>query len=510
MFGFHIPTADILRVKVDPKDVPPPTPVVFPAPHKPGPGSGGASAEQQKLTSLVETLQRVYRPNDIKPQVFDTLRLKTYYDANPVEIIPDPTYLPDFASWSRLSAEEARELNQATRIPLNNGNLSPGCQVYFDRRAELSNPNEDAFRTVRRQPPQQGRRQPRLGNSYEFFRCLELMTPYWDDPTAPPQPPPAEDNPEPGPASDSEPSTANGPAAEESDIRYRTMAGTQMPAEVRHNVLSAFIKLVAYDFGCNVTTPRVEPRLNLTTPPSPGGASRKSYVPSGCIFVFRTPMKKEQARGGFTEGPVAAVTARASVGFDDPLETNQDLAREVLAALVTAQHRYREGKEEKRFGEGQWWTTRPRWGGGSGGPIGREIDRDEVVGDKDGSSPPTKKPRKTISAYDNYRMVRPPALTWDRKTKYEAIGSVPGAGYDDVFVISCIFHHVSVLRVRVPKGLLRALEGNVDEEFGGDLVFWRSKWYDLFVTEERIAAVELLWGVFAYQMRTQGEEKPGS
>lgn len=326
------------------------------------------------------------------------------------------------------------------------------------------------------------------------------MTPYWDDTAAAPREPPAD--PAPDAAADAEP-----PAADDDDAFYRTMAGTAMPAEHRHGLLSAFIKLVAYDFGCNVTTPRAEPRLNLCSQPSsPGVAPRKSYVPSGCIFVFRTPTTREQARAGIVEGPVAAVSARATISLDAPLERDQDLAREALAALVTAQHRAREGRTEVRFGDGQWWTTKPRWGGGTGGPIGREVEGDEVVGDKDSGAPPPKKPRKTIAAYDNYRMVRPPSSSWDRKAKYVAVGRVPGAEFDDVFVISSLFHHVSLLRVRVPMRLLGALEGGVQEGTAGELVVWRSRWYDFFVTEQRIEAMELLWGLFAYQMRAKEQE----
>lgn len=448
------------------------------------------------------TLQAVCRPNDITPALFDAISLRTYYDADPVDIIPDSSNTPDFACWRQLSIDEARERNESTRKPLSNGNKSPGCQVYCERRKELSIPNEDAFHTVRRLPPKKGKQPPRLGNSYEFFRCLELMTPYWDDTAATPK---SAENAAPEAPAEGEAPVDN-KETDDSDSFNRTMAGTATPAEHRHSLLTAFIKLVAYDFGCNVSTPRTEPRLHLCAPSTPGRSARKSYVPSGCIFVFRTPTKREEARGGFVEGPVAAVSARATTAFDIPLEKNQDLAREVLAALVTAQHRAREGKTEKRFGEGEWWTTKPRWGGGPGGPIGREIDGDDVVGDKDAASPPSKKPRKTIAAYDNYRMLKPPSLSWDRKTKYQAIGRVPGAAFDDVFVISSLYHHVSIIRVRVPKRLLEVLDGEEDGN-RGELLLWRSKWYDFFVTEDRIEAMELLWGVFAYQMRAEGPKE---
>jgi hypothetical protein len=110
--------------------------------------------------------------------------------------------------------------------------------------------------------------------------------------------------------------------------------------------------------------------------------------------------------------------------------------------------------------------------------------------------------------YDRYRMVRPPSSNWDKKTRYEAIGKVKGGDYDDVFVISSLFHHLCVLRVRVPDRLLQVLDGatdNMAEEGGGrswgKLEIWRSKWFDIFLPGDRLEAMRLLWGMMAWTMR---------
>ncbi|KXH60479.1 hypothetical protein CNYM01_08822 [Colletotrichum nymphaeae SA-01] len=539
LFTANLPTA----VKIDPKDIPPPTPVTLPQ-SRPQLGAPSTTPAGQKKP-LTSVLQDVYRPGDINSAIFDALGVHLIPDAPTADLIPDSAYLPDFEGWGKLSPEEAREKNAETRVVLNNGVQSPGCQTFLDRQRELSHSNEDAFRTVRRIPAPKGQQQARLGNSYEFFRCLEAFTTYWDDPTNPyvhtEEAQEAKDV-----TVDGDKTERDNPKTPERPRIFRTSTGSSMPGEYRQSLLTAFLKLVAYDFGCNVSAPRTEPRLHITSGPAPSSQTqlskrqqavaaaaatpRTSYFASGCTFIFRTPRTREAARQGIVEGPLAAVSARASISFDKENEEVIDLARELVAALLTAQHRAREGKTEKKFGDGAWWTTKPRWGGGSGGPIGREVERDAIQGDKDDAAsaagaatsgsgergqPAAKKPRKNMSIYDNYRMVRPPSASWDRKTRYEAIGKVKGVGYDDVYVISSLFHHISVLRVRVPERLLEVLEGAAEQAGGDDDVrrSWgqvearRSPWYDFFVLEERLEAMKLVWSLMGWLMRKPEEEE---
>ncbi|KAM5352095.1 hypothetical protein ACJ41O_004818 [Fusarium nematophilum] len=516
MFGNFTSFAGIpAKSKIDPKDVPPPTPVTLPR-FQPFARDDEPVDAASALASLLQNTGRSTAA--LGPLGFAAIGLNLNLDAKATDLIPDPSYVPDFDEWDRLSLDEARDKNQSTRNPIRNGNLSPGCQVYLERKKELSNLNEDAFRTVRRLPTPKGKQQARLGNAYEFFRCLEAFTSFWDDPTQPPLLPPSpEASPEatsPAGVANSEDAKPASPSEADGPSYFRTSPGSAMPPEYRNNVMSAFIKLVAYDFGCNVSPSRVEPRLHLTSPERAG--PRKTYCPSGCLFVFQSPTTREAARAGVVHGPVAAVSSRGTTDFTVPdLETAQslDLAREIVSALITAQHRAREGKTEKRFGDGQWWTTEKRWGGGPGGPIGREIEKDSVQGDKDAKPsdenglpmPVSKKPRKNMSIYDNYRMVRPPSSTWDKKAQYEAIGRRKGADYDDIFVMSSLFHHFSILRVRVPNRLLEVLDGACELDSAkrswGKVEAWRSPWYDLFDTKQRLEALKLVWGVMAYQMR---------
>lgn len=360
------------------------------------------------------------------------------------------------------------------------------------------------------------------------------------------------------------------PAVDEGDATEhqftRIGSGNQMPPEYRQNIVSSFLKLVAYDFGCNVSATRCEPRLYMTNPAVPTPSARaevrkSSYFSSSCTFVFRTPRTREAARAGYVEGPLVAVSARHSVSFppseDSGVADSEavvDLARELIAAIITAQHRARQGKAEKRIGEGEWWTTRPRWGGGTGGPIGREVEAmsggtEEAVVQQDkglptesptssggaSSSRPSARPMPLgtgvaaskgpkrqkkdgpLPIYDNYRMVRPPAATWDHKTRYEAIGRRHGADFDDIFLVSALFHHISILRVRVPDRLLHVLEGAVDEPSAsghpswGSLEVWRTCWYDLFKPEDRVTALQFVWSMMAFLMRqNEAEEQSAS
>ncbi|KAK0713813.1 hypothetical protein B0T26DRAFT_651075 [Lasiosphaeria miniovina] len=581
-----------------PKDVPPPTPVNFPRcypqAHDNDQGRDQAAestASVRPPKPLTSVLQGILRPAEINVSHLEALGVHVIPDSALRDLIPDPAVIPDFESWLALSPDAAHAANDSTRAKLNTGNLSPGCQVYLERRRELSIPNEAAYRAVRRVPPPKGQSQARLGNSYEFFRHLELFSTFWDDTSKPtPSPQAKNDGPEYGEKDNAGPAdpnskdgqgSENGDAAAQVALISRTGSGHQMPAEYRQNMIAAFIKLVAYDYGCNVSQPRVEPRLYLTSTASSGTPKqpRSSYFSSGCTFVFRTPTTREAARAGLVEGPLVAVSARHStvspqlvghprlpnpptapaiLGTDK--ESTLDLARELVAALITAQHRAREGHTEKRVGEGAWWATKRRWGGGTGGPIGREVEMqagtDETIGDKDEpppsspshsqvtdvSAPPQPSASRPISAspwgaasyaaaasaaskstkrikksgnlpmYDNYRMVRPPSTTWDKKTKYLAIGKVPGADYDDIFVISALFHHISVVRIRVPDRLLAVLQGEAADTIQGEkdgklkrswgrLEVRRSPWYDFFKVDDRIAAMHVIWSMMAYLMR---------
>jgi hypothetical protein len=467
---------------------------------------------------LVALLQKIHRPANIKLSHFKALGLHVIPDSSPEDIIPEPSFLPPVEEWNAISAEDLREANNATKRPLNNGNLSPGAKTYRERQNELLIDNTAACRTVRRIPPPTGEVPVRLGNAYEFFKNLEFFSGYWEDTSLPPKP-------EWDAAEDQEPKVPH-----HLQTHHRTGTGAQLPPDYRQHLLTAFIKLVAYDFGCNVSFPRTEPRLHIMPPPS--SHSPPSYFSSSASFVYRTPTDRAAARSGIVEGPVAAVSCRTSTVFATEAESQLDLAREVIAVLLTAQQRAREGKIEKRFGEGKWWTTKPRWGGGPGGAMGKEVEKvDELAAVVGGTVPenivggeekrvnaeakraiggingpsPSKRSKRVkeginFQIYENYRKMMPPFSMWDRRARYSSIGKCAGQGYDDIFLVSALNHHVSIVRVRVPDKLLSTLDGDEKEDWGR-VTMWRSKWYDLFIAKERVDAMQVIWGMVAYLMR---------
>ena len=498
----------------------------------------------------MDFLQSVQRPADIKISHFEALNIHVLEDASAEDIVPWSGYLPSAQGWDSVPREQLSQADEASRVSLNNGTISPGMQVYRERQKELLTDNTAAFRTIRRIPPPAGESAARLGNSYEFFKNLEVCSGFWPDTSLALQ---AQDNQQTGAnhlagnVKDNETPESNVPGHLQTNVLIGN--GAQLPPDFRIQLLHSFTKLVAYPFGCNVTFARTEPRLHLTPPQSSASPAPirnqkskqrlpSSHFNSSATFIYRTPTDRASARNGIVEGPLAVVSARASHTFSLPTDHNLDFAREVVAILLTAQQRSRQNKSERRFGQDEWWTTAPRWGGGPGGPIGREaearLEAEKAVEDGIASgkglasavslearrligginplppapSPSASKRSKTaldkkgnLQIYENYRKMTPPSASWDAKCRYEAIGKIKGARYDDIFLISCLNHHVSIMRARVPDKLIEVLEGAEEGEGWGKLEICRTKWFDLYLGKERVEALNIVWGLTAWLMR---------
>lgn len=160
--------------------------------------------------------------------------------------------------------------------------------------------------------------------------------------------------------------------AQQTHVRYkgrRTAAGSDMPDQFREHMVRGFVQCTVHPFGTQTAPPRQMPMVRIN----------KLNVPvRQTAAVYRVPRDRQRARGGFLQGPVLTVQCRQDIDFQaDSISTKQretksrlDAIRELGGLLRLAQERQRQGKTEERPGEGQWWTTTPRWGGGSGDEFG--------------------------------------------------------------------------------------------------------------------------------------------
>lgn len=191
-----------------------------------------------------------------------------------------------------------------------------------------------------------------------------------------------------------------------------------------------------------------------------------------------------------------------------------DLMRELGALLHLAQQRHREGKTDPTKSSSQWWTTTPRWGGGPGGCFaGEECEAYNATYSSSSSASsashthtPHQKRSKDLAA--QWRTLKPNPSSWDAKTTYRRFGPSSDEEYDHVYLLSALNHHVSLLRLKVSRHYLDLLEtGVVPANATAEQlrpVLNRTRWWDLFVVEDRVEAFCALWGVVGFCMRERG------
>lgn len=299
--------------------------------------------------------------------------------------------------------------------------------------------------------------------------------------------------------------------------------GAGMPEQHRVDTIRSFVEPIAWCFGFTINVPR-RPTLahikNLRVP------IRLTTA------IWQVPSEREKAKQGWLVGPVAGISCRNETGFaEDKQSEIIDLLKEVGIMLVLAQQRAREGKTEAMPGEGKWWTTKPRWGGGPGGEVGEgsgnsdePVARDEQQGPEGHGHERRLRgrmaaPRRRMSAVEVWKMMLPSMGYWDRRVNYSMIGKDKESDWDEVshsvngmsaftdreqvFLISSLYHHISVLKLRVHQSYLDYLTDGVlpacaptDDSWPSPTV-QRTRWFNLFVAEDRAEAARGIWGVMA-------------
>ncbi|KAF2845431.1 hypothetical protein T440DRAFT_522669 [Plenodomus tracheiphilus IPT5] len=295
---------------------------------------------------------------------------------------------------------------------------------------------------------------------------------------------------------------------------YRIGNGAEMPDQYRIDCVKAFIEPIAWAFGVTLSPHRRPPVLTLGHVRFP---VRMSSV------AWRGPQDRAKARQGWMEGPVLGIQCRADVDFGKSgnleAESVLDSVRELGGLLLLAQERAREGQVEKRAGDGKWWTTKERWGGGPGGEVGEAAEAtsrgvkdtaakpDETIErNRDGS-----KVRRKVTPLEVWKTLKSGNPLWDPKVAYEAIGKDKSSAYDDVFMISSLNHHISVIKLHIhPLYLQYITEGKLPNNLPADTDWCspklqRTRWFDLFSIEDRTEAMRGVWAVMSYLMRANGE-----
>lgn len=305
----------------------------------------------------------------------------------------------------------------------------------------------------------------------------------------------------------------------------RISAGSSMPEQCRADAVRSFVEPIAWSWGLTIAGHRRPTAVSIKNLRCP------VRVPGG---VWRVPAERERARAGVLEGPALGMSWRGEVEFDgNEGDQVRDLLREVGALYVLAQERAREGKKEVKPGEGKWWTTAPRWGGGAGGEIGEgrgvgdePVNKEEDQAVEGHQEKPTRRgrERKKFSAVDAWKIVRAGLGFWDPKVQWEAIGKNKGDEYDEVspillsdqdlslislqvFLVSSLNHHISVLKLRIHALYLDYLATGILPDPPTAPEDWsspnlkRTRWFDLFVAEDRAEAARGIWGVMAYLAR---------
>ncbi|KAF2200561.1 hypothetical protein GQ43DRAFT_441440 [Delitschia confertaspora ATCC 74209] len=286
---------------------------------------------------------------------------------------------------------------------------------------------------------------------------------------------------------------------------YRIGNGAEMPEQYRLECVRAFLEPIAWAFGVTFAPHRRPPVVCLQDVRFPVRMSAAGW---------RGPTDRMKARQGWLEGPIIGVQCRSETNFNARKGSQEaqgilDVARELGGLLLLAQERAREGKTEKRAGEGKWWTTKPRWGGGPGGEVG------EAAGPSDDPKAKTDdKPmrdqrgglRRRPNPVETWKTLRPSNPLWDPRVTYEAIGKDLNQEWDEVFMISSLNHHISILKLRVHPLYMQYLAEGVlphaqPDNSWSSPTFHRTRWYDLFNVDDRTEAMRGIWGIMAYLMR---------
>lgn len=357
-------------------------------------------------------------------------------------LIPDECLPP--SEWLQ-DPSLATQASDAKTNPakLSNGIPCPGRKEFYDRAKELLYDTDAAFGVISGKGIK-GTRPVRLAYSHKFYQHLLLMAEYWD--------------------------TSKDHYTQEGDkLMYtgrRYGASHEMPPQFREDTVCAFVEMCIWPFRCNIQNPQASVTRKLRF--------QDRYLPIQGVTsaVCRNTTDRQKAKRGIMEGPLMGIHCRNITTFraegqalGQGKEELLDLLFEVGAALLVAQKRAREGKEEVQPGKDRFWGNRStrhlgEVGGGKqdketnararreiasedGDPMeGVEVEgggADEKSNETGGNEKTSetggngsKKRKQRPGATQAYLDAKPPESMWEGKVEYRMIGKDVGAGADNV------------------------------------------------------------------------------
>jgi len=346
-------------------------------------------------------------------------------------------YRNSLDSSSRLPSMPDLFSHHKHALLLSNGSKAPDPEMFTKFVKELNCDTEDGLRFAGSRKPRPGHPTPHFSHFRKFWAQLELMSQFWDtsldnyyevDRSVPSSPEKSSFKSLRRLSLTKTPRSE--PASGQSGKRYRGRrigTGSKMPEQFRSDAVRAFVEAIAWVFGCHMSGPRQSSQLEI----------RKLLIPvTQAATGWRTPQDKAEFKRGILEGPVLGVQCRPETAF--PRNTYAavlDSAREMAGLLLLAQERAREGKPKVSPGEGKWYTTKPRWGGGPGGEFGEaEGNTDPSPGQARRGSAPVNIPLRLQKPNEEqiWKELRPGNSLWEPRKTYLAIGRDRRVHHDTV------------------------------------------------------------------------------
>uniref|UniRef100_A0A093V5M5 UvrABC system protein B n=1 Tax=Talaromyces marneffei PM1 TaxID=1077442 RepID=A0A093V5M5_TALMA len=453
-----------------------PTPLEFPQ------YVGFDGEDIQRITdfnAIYRNLIALRKPQDITIDHVKALNLRIETDIEGLQIISDEDLqgLPPLV-WDKMNEDDDENPSEAPKM--GNGIPYPPYEKYDIVKKELLSDTDDAFREAARMPPKPGRDRVRLTQTRKFWLGLERIAQYWDTsqdeyferPAAASKP---EEN---QTVNDERASTNTGvdspmdtsasPAEEIKTYERvykgrRIGTGSEMPADIREDTMRGLLEMVAWPFQCQVSVPSLPPRLH----------TQGLLFPVRLTLISgRVPQDRQAARSGILQGPLLGVQCREETKFSAKDEE------------PGSWERARDGAVEVRPGEGKWWTTVPRFGGAEHeGVTGEAANADDAKTkedqkDDDNNQGVYKRSRymnpliasrraaraRRLTPSEKWNIIGPGTSLWDKKMNYMQIGKPNNSPYDDIYMLSSINHHVSILHLRVHRRYIDCLTSGVSDD----------------------------------------------